>query len=393
MRKYLQSTATKTGLAIFAMLFGSGNLIYPCVIGILSGKLTPIGLLGFLFGSIVIPLTGLISMVYFDGSYNKFFERIGKVPGQLFVFVCMLISGPLLVMPRIITFSYEMMRPFICNYVSLISFTVFFATVTFICAYKKNSLINLIGKYLSPIKLFSLITILIIGLFVTHDSTTATTTYWQVFSSNLLRGYNTLDLLGMIFFSYIIISILKDTTTGLDKKTLTKIMLKAGAIGGGLLATIYTGLAYLGYWHGKGLEDLEQSKMFIQVLLKLLGGHAAFIISFTIFFACLTTIISLSSVVSEYIHKDISKKKIDYKTSLVIVLLITGIVSQFELAKIMSFSEPFVNIIYPVLIVLTLCNLAYQIWGFKYVKIPVLLTFVASTFWFAPAAFSMLACN
>ena len=46
MKKYLNITIT-TGLAIFAMLFGAANLIFPVKVGVISGHKTLLGLSAF----------------------------------------------------------------------------------------------------------------------------------------------------------------------------------------------------------------------------------------------------------------------------------------------------------------------------------------------------------
>ena len=49
----------------------------------------------------------LDSMTLFDGNYQKFFERIGKVPGFL-VMLCILgLIGPFGAIPRCIALSYS----------------------------------------------------------------------------------------------------------------------------------------------------------------------------------------------------------------------------------------------------------------------------------------------
>src|SRR5947209_3983655 len=87
------STTVKVGFAIFAMLFGSGNLIYPVRLGILSGDMTVIGLLGFIISGILLPVAGLIGMVFFNGDYKAFFDRLGRFPGALLILFAMLIIG------------------------------------------------------------------------------------------------------------------------------------------------------------------------------------------------------------------------------------------------------------------------------------------------------------
>ncbi|MGO9387674.1 MAG: branched-chain amino acid transport system II carrier protein [Methanobacterium sp.] len=53
-------------------------------------------------------------------------------------------------------------------------------------------------------------------------------------------------------------------------------------------------------------------------------------------------------------------------------------ISNFGLGSILAFSRPFINAAYPALIMLIICNLAYKIWGFKPVKLPVFITLIIS---------------
>src|SRR5690348_5058013 len=81
-------------LAIFCLLFGAGNLIYPLSVGRSAGGLTIFGMVGFFITAIFLPLAGLIAMILFNGNYNDFFYRLGKIPGSLLIFLSMLIIGP-----------------------------------------------------------------------------------------------------------------------------------------------------------------------------------------------------------------------------------------------------------------------------------------------------------
>src|SRR3989304_6237810 len=84
------------GLAIFSMLFGAGNLIFPLMVGIESGCHNSFGMAGFILTAVCLPLAGLISMILFDGNYQAFFERVGKRLGRFMIFICMVIIGPYL---------------------------------------------------------------------------------------------------------------------------------------------------------------------------------------------------------------------------------------------------------------------------------------------------------
>jgi len=383
MKKYLNLIIT-TGLTIFAMLFGASNLMFPLKSGIISGNQLIVGLCGFLISGALIPLAGLIAIMFFDGDYKTFFYRLGKIPGATLIFACMLIIGPLLVMPRIIAFSYEMIRPFIEYYVSLKIFTIIFSLLTFICCYKKNSIIDLIGKILSPLILLSLCVIFGIGMWTRGVPVEINSSSLEVFKENFLLGYHTLDLLGTIFFGYIILSILRTTEKEYSKKNLAHIMLLSSLVGISLLSIVYIGLGYLASWHGQEFANLDLGKIFIQLVLKIVGSSGALLISSTVFLACLTTIIALASVASEYLRTEIADKKISYVYALIAVLVLSGILAQFELGTILKYSAPFIYILYPALITLTFCNLGFKLFNFKPVKTPVLLVFLLSTAYYGP---------
>lgn len=388
--KFFKTPVITIGLAIFAMLFGAGNLIFPVKIGITGGTMTWLGALAFLITGVVTPIIGLVGIALYDGDYNKFFDRLGKIPGELFIFLCMLIIGPLLVMPRIIDSTYDLARPFIGNYIEIYGFSALFSLLTFICTYKENSLLDLIGKFLSPIKLTLILGIILYAVTTGHPAVVTNIPNLKAFFlDNFMLGYNTLDLLGSIFFGHIIMSILKETNKNSDNKQeftnkqLASFTLKASLIGGALLMIVYLGMAFMGAYHGQGLEHLSVGKMFIQTALRALNSKGAFIITLTVFVACLTTMIALTSVVSEYITK-ISRNRISYVAAVIGVLFVTMLLAFLELEKLMDYSEPLIFIIYPALIVLTLCNIAYKLWGFKPVKIPVLLTLIVSTYFYGP---------
>lgn len=375
-----------TGLAIFAMLFGAGNLIFPMKVGITSGSQIFIGLSAFLLTGVFIPLAGLIGIILFNGDYNVFFERLGKIPGQLFIFLCMLTIGPLLVMPRIIDLSFELIKPFINGYMGIYNFSIIFSILTFIFCYKRNSLINLIGKVLSPLILILLLGITIFGFITGTTPINVEIPSVTLFVNNLLLGYNTLDLLGAIFFGFIIISILKETNKNnrYSDKELLGISVKSSLLGGALLVLVYAGISITGALHGQGLENLNVGKMFIQTMLKLLDSKGALLITSSVFLACLATIIALASVVSEYLSKSLSANRISYIYSLIFILIITTFLAQLELEKLMLYSEPLILMFYPALIMLTLCNIAYKLFNFKPVKLPVALTLLFGIYYYGP---------
>src|ERR1700722_243111 len=105
-----------TGLAIFSMLFGAGNLMYPLQVGMTSGTYTFFGMLGFLITAICLPLAGLIGMLLFDGGFRRFYYRLRTIPGGILLLISILILGPMTAIPRITTLSPTMTAPFLPSF-------------------------------------------------------------------------------------------------------------------------------------------------------------------------------------------------------------------------------------------------------------------------------------
>lgn len=372
MKKIFQSDVLAIGLAIFSMFFGAGNLMYPIRVGIDSGHNIFFGMSGFLVTAIILPLLGLLSMILFEGDYRKFFGRLGQVPGKLILFICILIIGPVIAIPRIVTLSYTMMSPFIPQ-MSLAVFTFLFLGVTFICTYKESKIVNLLGKYISPALLISLGIIIVKGFLTGKTMIESNSTPFSAFKENFWTGYQTLDLLGAIFFSSVILHILKKIYTDADTKKLAYIGLKAGCIGISLLALVYVGMSNLGLFHGFGFENINSGELFREVSFRVLGIYGAAIIATAVIMACLSTAIALAAVVAEYTQEDVFNNKIKYVYALILVLLSCVPLSLYGLDAVLKLTGGAITYIgYPMLIALTILNIAYKLFDFKPVKIPVL---------------------
>ena len=371
-----------TSLTIFAMLFGAGNLVLPPALGMACGDKVLFGLSGFLLTGVLVPFLGLIAIILFKGNYSEFFGRIGKTPGFIITFLCMLMLGPLLIMPRIVTLSYAMLLPFMPEAIRTLSefgsrfiFSLFFLGLAFLATYKPSRILGLVGKVLSPLKVLCIITIILIGVFSGAPASVVPESTLALFTEGIKLGYQTVDLLGTIFFGSIIISLLLGTRTATPvlMKSIIKTTMISGALACSFLTFIYTGMSYLGVFHGAGLGHLDESQLFSQLCFRILGYHGAALIGFTVFLACFITAIALTAVVGEYAQKELFFKKISYPAALLLVLGTCLVPSLYGFAAIVSFSKPLLFIMYPIILAITLCNLLYKIYGITTIKIPVTL--------------------
>src|SRR4029077_7374331 len=93
-----------TALALFAMLFGSGNISFPLGLGRDLGDVAWYAMLGFFIIAALVPIVGIVAMALYEGSYRDFMKPIGTIPASVVIFICFALVGPFCVIPRCIAF-------------------------------------------------------------------------------------------------------------------------------------------------------------------------------------------------------------------------------------------------------------------------------------------------
>ena len=90
--------ALVVGLALFAMFFGAGNLIFPPYLGMESGELWPLGLACFVFFDVVVSCVGVFAINNAGGSIlsiqNAWQEGRSGAEHRRILCVGMLIAPP-----------------------------------------------------------------------------------------------------------------------------------------------------------------------------------------------------------------------------------------------------------------------------------------------------------
>ena len=356
-------------MAIFAMLFGAGNLMLPLKVGLLGGSQNVWGLLGFIITGVVVPMLGLLVSSVFEGDYHAYFGRVGNISGKILIFFSMMTLGPLIIMPRIVALTYTLLRPFLPSMAGWV-FAALFLSLAYAATYQQERLLALIGKILSPLKVISLTSIILIGLCSGMQASLVTNSVLSIFTMGALYGYGTLDLIGTVFFGSVIMALLRQEEKLSMRSTV--IIASCAALGAAiLLSIIYAGMTYLGAFHGYGLEALDEGRLFSEISFRILGGCGAALIGITVFLACFTTTVALATVVAHYIYEDLLNKKLNYPLTLALMLAVCMVPASFDLSVIMKLSLPIIIASYPLFIVIMLCNGLYKLFGFPYIKLPV----------------------
>lgn len=371
------SRIISTGLAMFAMLFGAGNVVYPLALGRDIGHHVWFGLLGFVLTAVVVPLIGLISTMLADGDYKLFLGRLGTVPGNIVVLICMALIGPFAITPRCVTLSHAALKVYVPG-LSLPIFSVLAAVLIFVCTIRRNSVVDLLGKYLGPLKLVLLLSIIVVGLLNPAPFVQVGFSASEAFKSGLQSGFGTADLLGTIFFSGLILAGLRrgmGKDEQLSARELAKLGLKAGLIGGGLLGIVYTGFCLVAAYWGAQLVGVADGDVFSVLARLVLGEAGGLLANLTVALSCLTTAIALSVVFASYLHREIFREKTAYRNALLLTIGVTAIMSNLGFAGIMKLLLPIIAVIYPALVVLAIMHMVDRLWNVRMIKVPVALTF------------------
>lgn len=360
------SRVFSTGLAMFSMFFGAGNVVFPLVIGQTAGDQTPFALAGLLLTAVGVPFLGLLAIILFRGNYQEFFARSGKIPGFLLAATIMLLIGPFGGLPRCIALSYSTVN---LSWPAL-SFGVFSflsCVLIFFCTYTKTRMLNLLGYILTPFLLLSLTVIVVMGLWTGDASLSSSLTKSQAFWHGFMEGYNTMDLLASFFFSAIIYNTLKQQSKDAspqEERQLFLLSLKSSCIGGGLLALVYIGFSLVAAWHASSLS-MNQGEILGALTFKILGPYAGLVASATIALACLTTAIALAAVFAEFLQKVLFCNKMTYLQALILTLTAGFAVSLLEFNGIVTLLAPLLQVAYPALIIFTVFNILSRLRSIK----------------------------
>ncbi len=360
-----------TGLAMFSMFFGSGNLVFPLLVGQWSQGHYLLASLGILLTGVVVPFLGILAMLLFNGDSSAFFSRLGKRATFWVPLIALALMGPFGVLARCITVAHGAFK-LVLPETPLWLFSLIGCGIIFALTIRKNQIVPLLGVVLTPLLLLSLACIAAFGLMGNDLPTTALTGSWQSFKHGIFQGYQTMDLLAAFFFSAFVIKHLREHSGNATTPAASlPIFLKASFIGAGLLSSIYFVLVLLGSLYAPILQNVPPQEMLGIVAQQALGPWAAPAVAMAAIFACLTTAIVLASLFADFLKREVSKDRLPMGVALVTTLGIAFCISTLQFSGIMQFIAPILEYTYPALIVLTVTGIFHKLFGLKIIRTPV----------------------
>jgi LIVCS family branched-chain amino acid:cation transporter len=354
-----------TGLALFAMFFGAGNIIFPLKVGSFSGEHILFGLLAFVIAGVGVPFLGVFAVSLYEGDYWKFFNRIGKVPAFLVVTFLMLIIGPLFAAPRTEVITYNTLLPALPGMLkNPIVFDVLYFFIIFVFVAKQSRVVDIIGWLFSPIKIISFSLLILVGIYTAMPLVPMHLSATQVFNSSITLGYGTMDLLAAFFFCSVAYKNIVNKCQQINvtsQATLRKMMLFACLIGALLISVIYAGFIFVAASHAQALQNIPTESLITQTANVILGQYGALFVGICVSVACLATGATLAEVTTDYLFNTTFKQKVPRMVCLLMVLGTMVCMSVLGFDGIMKIAGPILEVIYPALILLCVVNIYLKV--------------------------------
>ncbi len=364
------------GFAIFAAFFGAGNLILPPLLGFNSGPDWWIVALGFIASATVIPFFALFAHARLQGTMLDFGNKVSPVFSLIFC-LCVYAIAIALPCPRTAAVTHELAIAPYFGSSSLLTSAIYFVLV-FVFAMNRNNVLQILGKYLTPLIGIILLAIIGVGIFAT-DNVMNASTFEAPLIGGFLEGYQTYDAIaGLLTGGIVVISLnLRGYTSFEEKKS---IIARSGFIAMAGLFIIYAGLIAVGANFNTEFEDnISRTALLSGLSIKTLGNVGSTFLSVLVALACFTTAVGIIVGTADFFKGLFKDSKRVYLITVIVSCVVGVFVGQMNVTYIINVALPVLMFIYPITVVLIFLNVIPERFASKHVfRAVVLVAFLFS---------------
>ena len=350
-----------TAFALFSLFFGAGNLIFPPLLGLKAGDQWIWVTLGFALSAVVIPILALFGHSKLQGTMADFCRPISRTFGIVYSIMVYVIALAL-PSPRTASVTYEMSVAPNFDWSPLWLSSVYFLLVFFFVL-NRSKILEIIGKYLTPLIIILLLSIIILGL-LADTGPIQESTFTHNFSTGILEGYQTFDAIGGVVVGGIVVislGLAGDLNYTQKRKTLARAAMMAGS---GLLL-IYGGLIALGANFSSMIETDDRTELVHFLSEQTLGQFGQTSLGVLVALACFTTAVGIITGAADFMKGLFGQKQSVFVATAFIGCLFGVLIGQFDVPYIVEVAIPALMFIYPLTIALVLLNIAPERWTSK----------------------------
>ena len=353
-----------TGLLLFGIFFGAGNLIFPPNLGKLSGENFNLTIFGFILSGVGLAiLTLVVGTLDKDGFKLQMSKKISPAFSVGFLIILYLAIGPFFAIPRTASASFSMgVAPFTgSGFLPLLIYTFLYFGTAYLFSLFPSNIVSSIGKFLTPVFIVLIMLLVLLGAIKYRDvgisPASAAYSSAKAFSTGFIEGYSTLDALASIAFSVIAVNTLKKFTFSSRTEYKNSVYI-AGITAAVLFSILYYGLAYLGNRFPVPDAILNDTDINNGVYIisnsakEIFGNYGGIFLGVMVIVTCFTTTVGLIVSVSEFFYE--LYPKIGYKTYMTIFNLISFAITYLGLTTVIKISLPVLSILYPMVIAILL---------------------------------------
>ena len=352
-----------TGLLLFGIFFGAGNLIFPPTLGAQSGEQFIPAIAGFVFSGVGIAvLTLIIGTLNPKGYIYEISKKISPLFATIYLAALYLSIGPFFAIPRTATTSYAVgISPLLAEAdkgLGLIVFTLIYFVAAYLIALNPSKILDRIGRILTPVFALLIIILVILGAFKygANAPQTATEAYQtSAFGAGFLEGYNTLDALASVAFSVIAVQTLKQLGFSSKKEYISTIWVVGIVVALGFSA-LYIGLGFLGNHFPVTEEAMKGGTPGVYILSQatqeIFSSTAQLFLAAMVTVTCFTTTVGLIVSTAEFFNGRFPQ--IGYKIYATVFTLIGFAIANLGLDAIIKYSVPVLVILYPITITIVM---------------------------------------
>lgn len=337
------------GAMTLALFLGAGNIIFPPMVGMQAGAHATMAGAGFIVTAVLFPALAIISLAINKGDITELTKPLGKPVSTLFISICFLTLGVLFGTPRTATISYEVITNGVQDSLThKLLFSMAFFGLAGAVLIKSGRLLEIVGFFLSPIKISALI---FIGVFAwihpVGSLTTAAATYDDdAFGTGFINGYQTLDVISALCFGAIITHTLQQRGV-VSGKGILRYSAIAAFIAATGLALIYVCYISMGAHTSEhaATNGMQIMSAYIQTVFGVFGRT---LLAAIITLACLVTAIGLTTGTARYFHQT---TRLSYGVLVMLSLAFSAAIAVLGLNVLTKLAVPVLCAIYPAALV------------------------------------------